>query len=245
MHDDVQELVFAVARFAAASSSCSLASSQTAVVRMDTPGWVLLTPSLVVLAAVALALNMAPPPDTPDPHVRGRDRAAAAPRSARSSTSRSRACSSPARSRQPPLVAVRPSGDRRLDRRGPACLRGLRESFSGSLFPSAHPGQVAIADLLPAGVRAGAARRPRVGGPRRAQGVRAANVELAALRDVEVERAALEERTRVARELHDGLAQDLWLAKLRMGELRAMRLTCPARSRRRRARRRGGRRRAG
>ncbi len=52
--------------------------------------------------------------------------------------------------------------------------------------------------------------------------LRTANVELAELRDAEVERAATEERTRLARELHDGLAQDLWLAKLRAGELLAM-----------------------
>jgi two-component system nitrate/nitrite sensor histidine kinase NarX len=35
------------------------------------------------------------------------------------------------------------------------------------------------------------------------------------LRLSEAERATLEERTRLARELHDGLAQDLWFAKLK------------------------------
>jgi signal transduction histidine kinase len=49
--------------------------------------------------------------------------------------------------------------------------------------------------------------------------LRVANAELAELRDADVERAALEERARLARELHDGLAQDLWLAKLRAAEL--------------------------
>ena len=91
-----------------------------------------------------------------------------------------------------------------------------------TLYPSAHPGQVSTGSLfqlafalalligLEAAVRSGL------------RALRTANVELAELRDVEVERASLEERTRLARELHDGLAQDLWLAKLRTGELAAM-----------------------
>ena len=49
-----------------------------------------------------------------------------------------------------------------------------------------------------------------------------ANVTLGRLKDVEVRRAALEERTRLSRELHDGLAQDLWLAKLKVGRLAAL-----------------------
>lgn len=46
-----------------------------------------------------------------------------------------------------------------------------------------------------------------------------ANADLAELRVVEVQRAALEERARVSRELHDGLAQNLWLAKLKTARL--------------------------
>jgi signal transduction histidine kinase len=49
-----------------------------------------------------------------------------------------------------------------------------------------------------------------------------ANETLGRLKDAEVRRAALEERTRLSRELHDGLAQDLWLAKLKIGRLSAM-----------------------
>ena len=48
-----------------------------------------------------------------------------------------------------------------------------------------------------------------------------ANEALGRLKDVDVRRAALEERTRLSRELHDGLAQDLWLAKLKIGRLGA------------------------
>ncbi len=45
--------------------------------------------------------------------------------------------------------------------------------------------------------------------------LRSAYAALDRLRQSEAERAALEERTRLARELHDGLAQDLWFAKLK------------------------------
>jgi len=45
--------------------------------------------------------------------------------------------------------------------------------------------------------------------------LRAAYAALDRLRSSEAERATLEERTRLARELHDGLAQDLWFAKLK------------------------------
>ncbi len=39
------------------------------------------------------------------------------------------------------------------------------------------------------------------------------------LREAEMTRAVLEERSRLAREIHDGLAQELWLAKLRFDRL--------------------------
>lgn len=45
--------------------------------------------------------------------------------------------------------------------------------------------------------------------------LRAAYAALERLRMSETERATLEERTRLARELHDGLSQDLWFAKLK------------------------------
>jgi signal transduction histidine kinase len=49
--------------------------------------------------------------------------------------------------------------------------------------------------------------------------IQAANVELRRLRDADVQRALLEERGRLAREVHDGLAQDLWYARLKQGRL--------------------------
>ena len=49
--------------------------------------------------------------------------------------------------------------------------------------------------------------------------LRGANAELRRLRDVDAANAALAERSRLAREIHDGLAQDLWYAKLKQGRL--------------------------
>jgi len=49
--------------------------------------------------------------------------------------------------------------------------------------------------------------------------LRRANTELRRLRDVDAANAGLAERTRLAREIHDGLAQDLWYAKLKQGRL--------------------------
>ncbi len=52
--------------------------------------------------------------------------------------------------------------------------------------------------------------------------LRRANETLERLRNAEADRAALEERTKLSRELHDGLAQDLWLAKLKAARLVAL-----------------------
>jgi signal transduction histidine kinase len=49
--------------------------------------------------------------------------------------------------------------------------------------------------------------------------LRLANDELRRLGEVDLANAALAERTRLAREIHDGLAQDLWYAKLKQGRL--------------------------
>lgn len=52
-----------------------------------------------------------------------------------------------------------------------------------------------------------------------ARSLRLANARLEELRDVEVQRASLATRAELAREVHDGLAQELWFAKLKAGRL--------------------------
>jgi signal transduction histidine kinase len=47
----------------------------------------------------------------------------------------------------------------------------------------------------------------------------ASHARLAELQGVELARAVLEERARLARDIHDGLTQELWLARLRVDEL--------------------------
>jgi len=49
--------------------------------------------------------------------------------------------------------------------------------------------------------------------------LRAANTELERIRESDLVRATLEERGRLAREIHDGLAQDLWYAKLKQARI--------------------------
>jgi signal transduction histidine kinase len=61
-------------------------------------------------------------------------------------------------------------------------------------------------------------------GERRAdlRAIRRANIELQRLHEAELAQATHEERARLAREIHDGLAQDLWYAKLKQARLANM-----------------------
>jgi signal transduction histidine kinase len=52
--------------------------------------------------------------------------------------------------------------------------------------------------------------------------LRLANAELRQLREAELEHATAEERARLAREIHDGMSQELWYAKLKQARLTGM-----------------------
>jgi signal transduction histidine kinase len=94
--------------------------------------------------------------------------------------------------------------------------------FHTAFYPGTYGGLVTSGDILTGAF----AVVLLIGIEAQARATRAAlgraNETLGRLKDVEVRRAALEERTRLSRELHDGLAQDLWLAKLKIGRLSAM-----------------------
>jgi signal transduction histidine kinase len=100
---------------------------------------------------------------------------------------------------------------------------GLMIAAFSQVHAGIHPGAAAAlvttADLLRLGfyitllLGLAASRRADV------RALRWANIELLQLRDADTARAALQERARLAREIHDGLAQDQWYAKLKQSRL--------------------------
>lgn len=92
-----------------------------------------------------------------------------------------------------------------------------------------HPGPVTSGDLLRLGFMISLMLAIEAEARFVLISLRRSNHSLERLRESEVERAALEERAWLSRELHDGLSQDLWLAKLKIGRLAGMDLTAEAR----------------
>jgi signal transduction histidine kinase len=88
-----------------------------------------------------------------------------------------------------------------------------------ALHPGSYAGLVATGDLLRVAFYATLLAGVLVQSRSDVRRLQDANVVLRRLRDSEVNRALLEERGRLAREVHDGLAQDLWTARLTQGRL--------------------------
>jgi signal transduction histidine kinase len=94
-----------------------------------------------------------------------------------------------------------------------------------ALFPGAFSGLVSTSDLLRVAFYGFVAFGIQAEFGSTLDRLRRANIELDELRRADVARASLAERNRLAREVHDGLAQDLWVAKLaaeRLGQARDM-----------------------
>ncbi|MCY7418054.1 MAG: sensor histidine kinase, partial [Chloroflexi bacterium] len=93
--------------------------------------------------------------------------------------------------------------------------------LQSAFYPSVYTGLVTTSDMLR--LVAYAVLLLGIGAEQRAdlRALRLAYTALDRLRVTEAERAALEERSRLAREIHDGLAQHLWFAKLKFERLAA------------------------
>jgi signal transduction histidine kinase len=113
---------------------------------------------------------------------------------------------------------------RRSGRAGDVLLAaGLLIAAASQVHSAIHPGSyssvVTTGDLLRLGfyvvLLAGVVAESRDD----IADLRAATMEIRRLAEAEFAAAALEERARLAREIHDGLAQELWYAKLKQSRL--------------------------
>jgi signal transduction histidine kinase len=106
-------------------------------------------------------------------------------------------------------------------------LAGFAQVHS-AVFPGTHPGPVSSADVLRLGFDVVLLLAIEAEARAVMSSLRSANRTMKELRAVEIDRAALDERARLARELHDGLAQALWLAKLKIVRLLSSERLTPA-----------------
>jgi signal transduction histidine kinase len=87
------------------------------------------------------------------------------------------------------------------------------------LYPAVYTGLVSSGDVLRVAFYLALIAGINAGSRRDLQALRQANARLRLLAVAEADRTAIAERARLARELHDGLAQDLWTAKLEFERL--------------------------
>jgi signal transduction histidine kinase len=91
-----------------------------------------------------------------------------------------------------------------------------------SLHPGAWAGLVTVGDVLRVAFFAVLLFAVVAESREDVRELRLAHADLRRLRDAELTGVALQERARLAREIHDGLAQDLWYAKLKQGRLSSL-----------------------
>ena len=91
-----------------------------------------------------------------------------------------------------------------------------------SIHPGAYTGMVTVGDVLRVAFYGLLVVSVVAASSGDVRALRLAHDDLRRLRDAELTGVALEERARLAREIHDGLAQDLWYAKLKQGRLTAL-----------------------
>lgn len=101
----------------------------------------------------------------------------------------------------------------------PALILAAFSQVHFILYPAVYSGLVSTGDVLRVASYLVLAAGVQAGTRRDVAALRSANARLRFLALAEADRTAIAERARLARELHDGLAQDLWTAKLELDRL--------------------------
>jgi signal transduction histidine kinase len=101
----------------------------------------------------------------------------------------------------------------------PALLLGTFSQVQFILYPAVYTGLVSTGDVLRLAAYVVLAVGVIAGARRDLAALRSANGRLRLMALAEADRTAIAERARLARELHDGLAQDIWTAKLELDRL--------------------------